>query len=374
MKTFILFWNPTISNWKLEDCKKAIDENNIYSFNWAVWEHEKAHDKDRFFMVRCGEGKTGICMSGHFDSEPYKDEDWSGKGREVFYCDLNIDVYIYPEVCPLLSTDTLKELIPEFDWTGGHSGRELAPELSAKLEELWADYLEKNEDMFHQYAYKEREYDEEDDDYDDEENTYVEEISIEDDGKILIEVWGEDDVATIKAYTLAEAKETLAKRLADEGIDPKSIDIRFYDVNDMEELYEKALEISSSAHKGQTDKMGQPYFGHVGRVADKCNSSAAKIVALLHDTIEDTNVTAEYLKAEGFPEYIVKSVLSVTRKSNESYEDFIKRASKNKLGREVKIADLEDNMDIRRLKELTDEDILRLKKYLNAWNCLKNNE
>ena len=109
-------------------------------------------------------------------------------------------------------------------------------------------------------------------------------------------------------------------------------------------------------------------------MAERCRSPKAKIVALLHDTIEDTDVTAPYLLEQGFPREIVDAVLSVTRREDESYDDYVRRASANSIGREVKRADLEDNMDLRRLNELTDSDVARLRKYLRAWHYLQDNE
>jgi (p)ppGpp synthase/HD superfamily hydrolase len=135
-------------------------------------------------------------------------------------------------------------------------------------------------------------------------------------------------------------------------------------------IYNHALTISRQAHLGQKDKSGEDYVKHPIRVAEKCQSPNAKVVALLHDTIEDTGVSADYLRSEGFPEEIIDGVLSVTKRDGESYEDFVCRAAENPLGREVKIADLEDNMDIRRLKELTEDDVARLRKYLHAWQYL----
>lgn len=136
------------------------------------------------------------------------------------------------------------------------------------------------------------------------------------------------------------------------------------------EIYRHAMEICVKAHKCQKDKAGEDYVMHPIRVAQKCISPNAKVVALLHDTIEDTDVTADYLRNEGFPEEIIGAVLSVTKQEGENYEDFVRRASENTIGREVKIADLEDNMDVRRLKEITDEDVARLRKYLSAWQYL----
>ena len=136
------------------------------------------------------------------------------------------------------------------------------------------------------------------------------------------------------------------------------------------ELYDRALQIAIQAHREQKDKSGREYIMHPIRVAERCKDPRAKIVALLHDTIEDTGVTAEYLRSEGFPDEIVGGVLSVTKREGESYDDFVRRAAENTIGREVKIADLEDNMDIRRLEKITDEDITRLRKYLRAWQYL----
>lgn len=136
-------------------------------------------------------------------------------------------------------------------------------------------------------------------------------------------------------------------------------------------LLEKALQIATNAHIYQVDKAGSPYIFHPIRVSDRCYTDEERIVALLHDTIEDTEITAEYLLKEGFPRNIVDAILSVTRNKDESYEDFIKRARLNPIGRQVKLHDLEDNMDIRRLNELTEKDIYRLNKYIKAYKYLK---
>lgn len=141
-------------------------------------------------------------------------------------------------------------------------------------------------------------------------------------------------------------------------------------MTDSEKLYAKALDIAVRAHQGQTDRAGMPYILHPVRVASRCRSLDEKTVALLHDTIEDTDITAEYLASEGFPPYIVEAVLSVSRIPDESYDDFVLRSMANPIGREVKIHDLEDNMDITRLQEVTPKDIGRLNKYLKAYRQL----
>lgn len=139
----------------------------------------------------------------------------------------------------------------------------------------------------------------------------------------------------------------------------------------MNQLVKLAYEICAAAHAGQSDKVGMPYHLHPERVAARCSTDAETIVALLHDTIEDTCITPEYLLSKGFPQCIVDGVLSVTKREGESYEDFVARAKQNPIGRMVKIHDLEDNMDIRRLDTLTDKDVERLRKYLKAYHFLK---
>lgn len=136
-------------------------------------------------------------------------------------------------------------------------------------------------------------------------------------------------------------------------------------------LLEKALQIAVKAHSGQTDKAGVAYIFHPIRVSCKCITDEEKVVALLHDTIEDTNITSDYLLTEGFPSNIVNAILSVTRNEHESYEDFIKRCRLNPIGRKVKLHDLEDNMDISRLQQITVHDLARLNKYIWAYQYLK---
>ena len=131
-------------------------------------------------------------------------------------------------------------------------------------------------------------------------------------------------------------------------------------------LLDKAAMICVTKHAGQRDKMGCAYFQHPMRVAMHCTTDAEKIVALLHDTIEDTDVTPDYLLAEGFPREIVDAVLSVTKREGESYEDFVRRAKQKPIGRVVKLHDLEDNLNALRLDHFDADMAARYNKYLAA--------
>lgn len=135
------------------------------------------------------------------------------------------------------------------------------------------------------------------------------------------------------------------------------------------ETFAAAYYIASKAHEGQTDKAGKDYFLHPRRVADKFSDYTLKTIAILHDTLEDTWVTEELLR-KLFPGFICDAVVALTRKSDESYGEYIKRLSYNPGARKVKIADLEDNLNLSRLKEITDEDLERAKKYAKWRNWL----
>lgn len=134
---------------------------------------------------------------------------------------------------------------------------------------------------------------------------------------------------------------------------------------------EKAIEIATEAHKGQYDKAGNDYIGHPLRVMDMGRTEEEKIVGVLHDVVEDTEWTFAQLAAEGFSQEVIDALQCVTKLSeNENYDDFIERVKKNPLATAVKINDLSDNMDIRRLPYLSDKDVKRLKKYLKAYKKL----
>jgi hypothetical protein len=142
-------------------------------------------------------------------------------------------------------------------------------------------------------------------------------------------------------------------------------------MDNFKELREKAMQIAIKVHDGQVDKGGNDYISHPLRVEEMCDFHEDKIVALLHDTIEDGDITVDYLRMQGFPQSVIDAVLSVTRNRGEDYFDFIRRCQLNDTGRRVKIADLKDNMDITRLKELDDKDVGRLKKYHKAYRILR---
>lgn len=125
---------------------------------------------------------------------------------------------------------------------------------------------------------------------------------------------------------------------------------------------EKAIRIAVNAHYGQNDKGGEPYIFHPLRVMDACRSLEAKIVAILHDVVEDTDVEMESLALE-FPTKIIDALKLLTHRPDVAYLDYIEKIKENPISREVKIEDLKDNSNTSRLTHITDEDVERLKKY-----------
>jgi len=137
------------------------------------------------------------------------------------------------------------------------------------------------------------------------------------------------------------------------------------------ELINKAIEIAEKAHRGQVDKAGKPYILHPLRVMmnfcfDKSENKAAVICAVLHDVIEDTDVTLDDLHAEGFSDEVLAALDCLTKRDKESYDDFISRILVNELACKVKICDIADNMDMSRLPNPTKHDEARNKKYRAA--------
>lgn len=140
-----------------------------------------------------------------------------------------------------------------------------------------------------------------------------------------------------------------------------------------EELLNKAVKIADKAHKGQTDKYGAPYIGHVLRVSNYGKTYDEKIVGALHDVVEDCpDFDFDFLRAEGFPEYILFAVKCLTKLNpDEDYDDFVKRTEKSPLAVAVKLNDLRDNMDLRRFNRvISEKDAKRLNKYLKAYRYL----
>lgn len=131
-------------------------------------------------------------------------------------------------------------------------------------------------------------------------------------------------------------------------------------------MLNKAIEIANRAHGGQVDKAGQPYILHPLRVMLSMENELEMICAVLHDVVEDSDITFSDLRREGFSEEVIQVLNCLTKREGETYDDFIERVLVNKTARRVKLADLRDNMDLSRIKSPTEKDMERMKKYQNA--------
>lgn len=369
MNTIILFWNPGISSYTIERLREDLNAEQYVS-NWSVWEHNKAHKGDRFFMVRCGEGKTGICMSGRFRSEPYLDEDWSGKGREVYYMDLMADVVIDPDTCPILSTVELQSLIPDFKWDGGHSGRLLPVEDAEKLEDKWEEFLDEHNEIFIHHTYK-------NDDIDDyfvstEEQEYerVEPASISLDPNSTYIITDYTEEVEVAGDDLEKLKMELEEKMHAKGLEPPT-SYEFEDISEEDQqLFARMVLMARDAYKGMSYCNKEPYWTHVASRA--YYSGSKKMVMLLSGILRHPNYTTDRLIQMGVPKMIVESVDAMTQRDGETLEKYIARMLNNPPARDILDDELYDELtDIVNYPTLTTEDVERINRLLQIRQRIK---
>ena len=135
---------------------------------------------------------------------------------------------------------------------------------------------------------------------------------------------------------------------------------------------EQAISIASLTHTGQVDKAGEPYILHPLRVMMKLKDEKQRIVAVLHDVIDDTDLTIQDLSDQGLDYELVKIILTLTRRKDETYDEYLNRICFDEFAIKIKLADLEDNMDMSRIKKPTGKDHERVEKYGKARERLMN--
>ena len=137
------------------------------------------------------------------------------------------------------------------------------------------------------------------------------------------------------------------------------------------ELTKKALLISFNAHKDQVDKSGMPYVYHPFHLAEQMDDEYSTCVALLHDVVEDTAVTVEYLAKQGFPPEVTDAIKLMTHDESVPYLDYVAKLKINPIAKKVKIADLKHNSDLSRLDHINDKALKRAEKYRAAIELLE---
>ncbi len=133
---------------------------------------------------------------------------------------------------------------------------------------------------------------------------------------------------------------------------------------------ERAIIIAVAAHKGQKDKAGAPYILHPLRIMLNMDTETEQIVAILHDVIEDTDLTFDHLRKQGFSDDIIDAITHLTRADDEPYETYINRIKDHSIAKKVKLSDLKDNMNMDRIANITPNDITRIEKYKKAFLTL----
>lgn len=138
-------------------------------------------------------------------------------------------------------------------------------------------------------------------------------------------------------------------------------------------LIQQAKSLAIQLHAEQTDKAGKPYAHHLKAVTDALigNSDEVIITGWLHDSVEDTGITLDEISSL-FGESVAKAVDAITKRKGESYSEYLNRVKANSIARLVKIADLSHNMDLSRLLKITEKDLARREKYINAKEFLEN--
>ncbi len=129
------------------------------------------------------------------------------------------------------------------------------------------------------------------------------------------------------------------------------------------EWLEKAIALAKDAHQGQVDKAGAPYISHPLSVMNQVQTLEEKIVAVLHDTIEDTPLTLADLEREGFPAHILEAIDAISKRKGESEAHYLERVMANRLALRVKIADVTDNMRLERIANPSPRDFARIERY-----------
>ncbi len=137
------------------------------------------------------------------------------------------------------------------------------------------------------------------------------------------------------------------------------------------ELTKKAIKIMYEAHKDRKDKSGLPYVFHPWHVAESMEDEECTCAALLHDVVEDTNMTIEDLRKEGIPETVLKALALLTHEKGKPYMEYVRDLSGNRIARRVKLSDLAHNMDITRIDKPSEKDLERLEKYREAKEYLE---
>lgn len=154
MDVYILFWNPATSGYTMEKFKENF-KNHTQIGNWAFNDHDKVEFGNKFYLIKIGEGKTGIVGQGYITGKAYESKDWLNKSENLqYYADIWTNVTFDPDqVDDLITLEQLSEAMPDFNWYGGPSGQLLDQKNTVILNKLFIDWLDANPRLFPERAH-----------------------------------------------------------------------------------------------------------------------------------------------------------------------------------------------------------------------------
>ena len=132
----------------------------------------------------------------------------------------------------------------------------------------------------------------------------------------------------------------------------------------------RAIEIAASAHIDQRRKDGSPYVLHPLRLMFNVSGDIERMAAVMHDVVEDTDWTLDMLRDEGFSEELLTALDLLSHRDEDSYDTYVKKIAENPIARRVKLADLQDNMNLLQCPTISDKDLQRTAKYHKYWTML----
>ena len=151
MSAFVFVWNPncmSVLEDEFEDDIRNLHQNGFYEFVWSIWDAGLAKEGDTAYLFKTGTLDSGICGRGVISSDVFQGEHWRYDGEPCNYVRISADYLINPSKTRYLSMIFLNRVLPEFKWSGGHSGVMLSADCEKKLDEIWNNYLDKLGDIF----------------------------------------------------------------------------------------------------------------------------------------------------------------------------------------------------------------------------------
>lgn len=380
MNTILLFWNQTNTGFDSETFLMNISEideanchrNEQYSELWFdnyklfLDPTQRVEAGDHFFIYCYGGKNNGICISGYLSSDYYEEELLIDGGKIVGHLDLVPDYMIHPDHHQILSGDTLKTIIPEFEWDSSAYGRFLTTEVSVKVEKIWKSFLEENSALFSHWSAIQN--------FDfshfvpqKEETVY---IGLTDEGKFRAHNYRCDlDIECDDIETAKKDSISFLKRKYDEFKKIK-FEYTYYFSNDSD-FVKNVLTLISNSCKDIKDRTGKPIIKQIIEASLIDSLEESRLIAMFLKLIELELIKETDLQQGGIPNDITETVHILIKGNKESYESYIDKVAQNLQARNYMIDALRHKLNIvYRYTELKDEDFEDIRKWVKAYHKL----